>query len=639
MSDGNALDEPTEWQGFSKPERAAALPLLSLYADGSPGRFHVHSVIGSGGVGEVHAATQCATGRRVALKFPRPEGGDAARTAVLSEAWAAGSLDHPNVVRVHAVGLSDDGRPMAVLQYIEGSPWRELIDDPAHPMWSTHLAESSPSSVTTADLATASGYRLSDNIRILMQVASAVQHAHNHHILHRDLKSGNVMIGELGKVAIIDWGNAVSLREDPESPLPMHDAVKSTAGTPQFMAPEMTTDGKSTLSERTDVYLLGGILCEILTGRPPHPADNPMQAMIQASRGHIPEFPASAPAPLVDICRRALDGEPHKRQASAGMFRAELMGFMRQRKAHGYRADADAATTALEALVDRALQAPPAPTSQRDGYQIHTLYTRAELGFQQALSANVAREGIDLGIERCRLAMARYALWDGDYDQAGQLCDRLLDPPSELLASLRQRRADDALLEEALDSVENPGGRRPRHILTAITLGIVAAALQSGFGLVEMLGLYTPTYLHYAAGMGVVALALVVVLITKGATYHPHNRHLLSGLLTGVAVLTAGWTLSDTVGASLDGVLTLQCLLLALNIAIIGAFVDVAMWWGTAAALVCFAGAAALPAGAQFWLGGALCAAVVAVGSAWRPDLGSNTSGRPTLSTRGAIGS
>src|SRR5689334_21645835 len=107
------------------------------------------------------------------------------------------------------------------------------------------------------------------NLSILVQLCSAVSLAHERGVLHRDLKPENVMIGRFGEVYLVDWGIAVSLTADLQGRLPLAAEQNEIAGTPCYMAPEML-GALGKLSERTDVYLLGAILHENLSGEPPH---------------------------------------------------------------------------------------------------------------------------------------------------------------------------------------------------------------------------------------------------------------------------------------------------------------------------------------------------------------------------------
>jgi serine/threonine-protein kinase len=102
-----------------------------------------------------------------------------------------------------------------------------------------------------------------------MQVCNAISFAHSRGMIHRDLKPSNVMIGSFGEVLVLDWGLAVCLRDDGDGRLPLARDCKTLVGTPCYMAPELMR-GPAGLSERTDLYLLGGMLHEIVEGQPPN---------------------------------------------------------------------------------------------------------------------------------------------------------------------------------------------------------------------------------------------------------------------------------------------------------------------------------------------------------------------------------
>ncbi|HLU49460.1 MAG TPA: serine/threonine-protein kinase, partial [Planctomycetota bacterium] len=205
-------------------------------------------------MGMVYLAEQKALGRKVALKALRPEAETTRGVEkLLEEAWIHGALEHPNIVPVHDIELDARGRPKVALKRIEGRHWGDWIASPER---------------------VASSFRVGDilewNLRVLAQVCQGVHYAHARGFIHRDLKPENVMIGEFGEVYVGDWGLALALRPDPNGRFPHVDEASEIAGTPAYMAPEMLGGSGRRLSERTDVYLLGGILYEILTGEPPH---------------------------------------------------------------------------------------------------------------------------------------------------------------------------------------------------------------------------------------------------------------------------------------------------------------------------------------------------------------------------------
>ena len=230
------------------------LPTITGSSHESLAQIQLREVIGGGGIGYVRAATQIPLEREVAVKALHQVDGRpaSAPSALLREARVQGALEHPQVVPVHLVGIDDNGQPLIVMKRIWGTPWNELIGAPA---------ESLPGA----------GDARERHLRILIQVCNAVHFANERGILHRDIKPGNVIIGEHGEVYLIDWGLAVSLGGD-HFDLPRAEDVSSIAGTPAYMAPEMAEPQPGGLSAATDVYLLGGCLHTLLTGRPRHPS-------------------------------------------------------------------------------------------------------------------------------------------------------------------------------------------------------------------------------------------------------------------------------------------------------------------------------------------------------------------------------
>ncbi len=301
----------TQW-GTGKPE---AVPVDSPQ---KKPMFHLREQIGEGGMGEVWEALQVSLERVVAVKRIHQsafdEGSksdqlDRKKRLFRDEALIAARLEHPNIVPVHDFGTDDSGNLMLAMKRVEGRAWDDVIADD----WS--------------ELATQEF--LDKHLAILVSVAQAVSFAHSHKIIHRDLKPAQVMVGEFGEVLLMDWGLALfvgdpaELAEQPQSTgIPTRETANCPSGTPAMMAPEQThRDGKM-LNTWTDIYLLGGILYLILTGKYPHEARNAREAVRRAMRGVVEPPQARAPerlipAELSTICMRCLDPEPENRPASA----------------------------------------------------------------------------------------------------------------------------------------------------------------------------------------------------------------------------------------------------------------------------------------------------------------------------------
>ena len=208
--------------------------------------------LGRGGMGVVHRARQVHLNRVVALKrllrgqSARPE--DVARFR--AEAASAARLSHPHIVAVYDTG-SLDGQPYLVMQYVEGSTLaRRLADGPLPP----HEAAA-----------------------LLLPVCRAIQHAHERGVLHRDLKPSNILIDLAGSPLVGDFGLAKRIDLGAESTLTESGAI---LGTPSYMAPEQAASRRGVIGPPTDVYSLGAILYQMLTGRPPFQAASPLDTVL-----------------------------------------------------------------------------------------------------------------------------------------------------------------------------------------------------------------------------------------------------------------------------------------------------------------------------------------------------------------------
>jgi serine/threonine protein kinase len=264
-------------------EEAALQALLELAADERRGGAYetFEETLGTGAMGMVRVATQPGMGRKVAVKTLRPLHQDRAATLrLLQEAWITGALEHPNIVPVYEIAIDRDKSPQVVLRRIDGLHWRDLIRDPSrvHELYGEE------------DL-------FEWNLRVLMQVASALHFAHQRGVVHRDVKPENVMIGRFGDVYVMDWGIAVSTRKEDEGRIPVAWKVTEMAGTPAYMAPEMLDGEEPFVSARTDVYLLGATLYELVAGRAPHRGDSLMELVRSIVRSEPVFPPRRAPRP------------------------------------------------------------------------------------------------------------------------------------------------------------------------------------------------------------------------------------------------------------------------------------------------------------------------------------------------------
>lgn len=293
--------------------------------------YELRNIVGSGGFGEVWEAIQVSLGRVIAVKRLRPslvddyKGSDYIARHLWSsfrqEALTTGALEHPNIVPVYDLGLDEEGRPLMAMKLVRGEHWDEVI------------REDFKSGMRV-------GPYLAKHIPILLSVAQAVAFAHSRGVVHRDIKPSQVMLGEFGEVLLMDWGLALvfdtSKAELQGSQLalseftPWSPRVTSPAGTPSYMAPEQTEETAVEVGPETDVYLLGGCLYLLLTGRAPHEDATSEASFERAVEGMVfePEQVAPSgrriPRDLSRLAMRALSRERQHRPSARAFIDALL---------------------------------------------------------------------------------------------------------------------------------------------------------------------------------------------------------------------------------------------------------------------------------------------------------------------------
>ena len=323
-----------ERMGGTDPETGQLIPVY---------KYEMKGKLGQGGMGEVHKVLDRDLRREVAMKMLRPKGsssvGEEEMLRFIKEAQATGRLEHPNIVPVHDLGIDSEGRIYFTLKYVKGVSLKEVIrgrrdgkqlDDGRkfRDVWSPRQM-----------------------IEILISVCNAIAYAHSKDILHRDIKPDNIMLGRFGEVLVMDWGLAkilsnrvpkadskeqeafldLTMRASLDSNMTLEGAV---AGTPAYMAPEQAAGRISELDEHTDVYSLGAMLYEILSGEPPYKGSTALEVVRKVNQ----EPPAALqtgmhgfkpiPRELKAICEKAMARDPKQRYASAQEMRNDLQAYL-----------------------------------------------------------------------------------------------------------------------------------------------------------------------------------------------------------------------------------------------------------------------------------------------------------------------
>jgi eukaryotic-like serine/threonine-protein kinase len=284
--------------------------------------FRIVGEIGAGGMGVVYRAHDLKLERDVALKVLPADTlhDETARARMLREARLAATLNHPSICTVHEVG-EHEGRIYIAMELVEGRPLSERI------------AERGPS----AGLATESVLRYG------AQLAGALAHAHERHVLHRDLKSSNVVVLPDGRVKVLDFGLARRLWEEPDQPLTQQVTLTApgmVVGTPHYLAPEVLRGNKA--DERSDLWALGVLLHEMACGELPFGGQTSFELMAAILNDPPRALPNRIPAGLRAVIARCLAKEPGERYQRASEVQA-----------------------ALEAIQSGAQAEPPAPAGER----------------------------------------------------------------------------------------------------------------------------------------------------------------------------------------------------------------------------------------------------------------------------------
>jgi len=269
---------------------------------GTLGRFQLRERMGDGGFGSVFRAYDPRLDRDVAVKvLKQPNPSERVMERFFREARAVARLDHPNIVSVYDAGF-DDGRCWVAYQLVSGRPLWWFREH--HPM----------DAVTSA--------------RIIRALADALDHSHYLGVVHRDLKPANVIVDDRGQPRLIDFG--LARRSDLGSELTRDGAI---LGTPAYMSPEQALGRSREVDERTDVYSLGVIFCELLTGHHPDertttssdrpPPSKPVAKLLRLAR-QVHTISPSIPRALRNICTKAMATDPDARFPTARALADEL---------------------------------------------------------------------------------------------------------------------------------------------------------------------------------------------------------------------------------------------------------------------------------------------------------------------------
>jgi hypothetical protein len=417
-------DAPSPVVGLRQTDRAPA-------ADGG-GRYQLHGEIDRGGMGIVLKGRDTDLGRDIAMKVLHPAhaGNPTLVQRFVEEAQIGGQLQHPGILPVYELGLDAAQRPYFTMRLVKGRTLAALLEE-------------------RSDCSFDQGRFLS----VFEQVCQTVAYAHARGVIHRDLKPSNIMVGSFGEVQVVDWGLSKVLhqKEPGGEPAPSEgredplvETVRTTGGglpsqagaligTPAYMSPEQARGEVETIDEQSDVFALGSVLCEILTGEPVYIGSR-LEVLRAAADGSVDSafarLDASGADPdLVRLAKRCLDPSRGVRLRTAGIVAKEMASYLASVNERARAAELAAAEARAKAAVDR-----------RAGRRL------AALGLALGLALSAAL-GLVLIVERERRTRAEQTVadvaalsWKSKWfrDQAPLIPPEQLDRWAKALAHVRR---------------------------------------------------------------------------------------------------------------------------------------------------------------------------------------------------------
>jgi hypothetical protein len=409
-----------------------------------PVRYQVLGEIARGGMGVVLKGRDPDLGRDVAIKVLHPgHAGDPLLVRrFVEEAQIGGQLQHPGILPVYELGLDADLRPYFTMRLVKGRSLAAMLEERPDP-----------------------ARDLGRFLAVFEQACQAVAYAHARGVIHRDLKPSNIMVGAFGEVQVVDWGLSKVLQQGDKGGAVAHEGtscdepqvttVRTTVGdagsqsgaiigTPSYMSPEQARGEIEGLDEQADVFALGAILCEVLTGQPPYLGSRP-QILEDAAAGRLDEAFArldacGAEGELLRLARRCLDLSRAVRPRHAGVVAREVAAFLASVAERARAAEVAAAEARATADAERRARRRTTLLASALGLAIAT-------GVLFAVTAE--RERWARAKRSIEDVAALYYKADWFRDQARRIPPELLDTWGQALAQVR--RTAEIIGEGAID--------------------------------------------------------------------------------------------------------------------------------------------------------------------------------------------
>ena len=359
--------------------------------------------VAEGGMSNIYLGYQRTLDRRVAIKENK-RAKNSYNEVLIHESRITARLEHPNIMPIYDITQTGE-QFQVVLKWLEGFTLAEKLEE-----WRDEEME--------IDL----------SVPVLLKVCDALTYAHEQGILHRDIKSENIMIGDHGAIYLLDWGIALDINHPEGSP-------NMVVGTLSYMAPEMLTDAPlENVSERSDIFLLGATLHEVLTGERRHSAPTP-SAVVQQILACEPYLYPPELTLFGDICNKACHKDPAKRYKSMRSFAHALQGALDVWKQRFLLDQGLAMLEELEAIDQGAF----VPETNSHIFQLY-MQTRSAFGGYMLLDSTnpIANDGL----RAAGLIMLRHCIAERELTSARWMLESISDVPSDLQEAVLQLEAE-----------------------------------------------------------------------------------------------------------------------------------------------------------------------------------------------------
>lgn len=394
--------------------------------------FKLVKVLGEGGMGVVYVAKQQSLGREVVFKTLKPMPDAQAsklkasgtfnsvikhRTDMfLSEAVVTADLFHPNIVPIYELAEAPDGSLFYTMKWVRGDGWHKRIKE----------------------------MTLEENLEVLMKVSDAMAFAHSRHIVNRDLKPENVMLGGYGETIVLDWGLALPFGEG-KGRLPLATTAGLGSGTPAYMPPELITGPLNKIGPACDIYLLGAMLFEAVTGLPPHDfaASQSKTASAGAKMAEIRRIvvdniirETEHSGELIDIAKKAMATKAEDRYPNVVEFQNAIREYQKHAASRTLVERAKEFTTVSAPVTTETKPAADAPSIGYSNYQ------NALALYNESLREWPGNQSAREGLTETQLHFAKLALTKGDYDLGLSVLDTNADSHTETRTQLVKAREE-----------------------------------------------------------------------------------------------------------------------------------------------------------------------------------------------------